>query len=398
MHDKSKHFLKFAHPIAPAPSWRNVLGASLLAVGMAALWSTPSFAQGTALSGVAAPVLVVNEQVAAPAAGGIVIVAVDEGGPAAKAGIVRGDILLTAGDVRIDSSAALYKVVLASNVGDEIELVVQHGDETRTIPVTLGQLGGRAYLGVQVVDSAGAAAAVPVPNVEIAPAMIDPAVTATATISTDVVIFAPGVVIADVLAGSPAAAAGLEAGDLIVTIDGQPVATLDDILNHLKGHTPGEVMQLTVQKGGVAGSAITAMAVTLGAAPGDPGRAYLGIQVVGPPSTVTIEGAPPPAFTAPAMPVAPGMPPLPGAAPYYGYPGAGASGACGTTIIVARPSSISISTGQRMGAPLAHLYPRSLLYRLCLQILTSSITLGSTRKCMRIVSLFKLGRESLKRK
>ena len=262
---------------------------------------------------------------------GVVIIAIDEEGPAAKAGITRGDILLQAGDVAIDSAVTLFGVVTAAKPGDEVTLVVQHGDESRTIAVTLGQVDDRAYLGVQVVDPPKVATVeeVEAPMLEAVPGVAAPVVTTTETVSAEVVIFSPGLFVAEVLPDGPAAQAGLAAGDLIMAIDGQPVASPEDLVNALQGHTPGEVVMLTVQKGGLVGAVIAEVAVTLGAAADDTARAVLGISIVPLPPMPAITAVPAiRPYTSPAMPeMTPGT----------SYPGVDAGAysgsACGTPTI-----------------------------------------------------------------
>jgi S1-C subfamily serine protease len=81
-----------------------------------------------------------------------------------------------------------------------------------------------------------------------------------------------GVVILDVGRGSPAARAGLEAfrrerngeivqGDVITAIDGEPVATLDELLEQLERRAPGDSVSLTLWRAGQTRK----QAVTLGA-------------------------------------------------------------------------------------------------------------------------------------
>jgi S1-C subfamily serine protease len=54
-----------------------------------------------------------------------------------------------------------------------------------------------------------------------------------------------GVQISGVESGSPAASAGLSAGDVIVSIDGQTVASASDITSALAGHHPGDKVQVS---------------------------------------------------------------------------------------------------------------------------------------------------------
>jgi hypothetical protein len=291
---------------------------------------------------------------------GVVIVAIDEEGPAAQAGITRGDILLTVNDVEINSAAALYGVVTNAAPGDEVTLVVQHGDETRTITLTLGQNGDRAYLGVQVVDPPGAVAVeVVAPAVPVGPGVAEEVVTATTTVtisddvtSETVVHFGPGLIVAEVLADGPAAAAGLVAGDLILAVDGQPVALPEELLKVIQGYSPGDMVTLTVQKGGPVGAAVVEIPVTLGSAPDEPTRAYLGIRFVVAPASVAIEAVPSTGmYTAPAIPVAPPIPAYPEYAPGYGYPGAYAGDVCGMGNAAGNTGSNDVTIEQYFYAP-----------------------------------------------
>jgi len=321
----------------------RVAGAGMMALLVAALFSTTAFAKEAASTSDARPYMASAQEVSAPVGAnpGLVIVAVDEAGPAAKAGIVRGDILQMVGNVPVNSAAVLYGVVTASKVGDKVVLAVQHGDEARTITVPLGQMGTRPYLGVQVVDPP-AVEAVQIPQTsEVAPEAAAPAVgaqivTATVAENGDVVSVAPGLIVAEVMPGSPAAIAGLAAGDLILAIDGRPVASLDDLVNALKGHTPGEVVTVRVAKGGPVGANFVDIPVTLGTAPDDPARAYLGLSLVTMAPGVTAALPSTDAFTAPALPVIPAMPVGPDV--IYSYSDAGSyvapsiGQACGPTV------------------------------------------------------------------
>ena len=68
---------------------------------------------------------------------GIVIAAVVPDGPAADAGIVRGDILLQVDDEAVNDVVELMRVLQAHEAGDEVDLMILHGDEERTLTATL---------------------------------------------------------------------------------------------------------------------------------------------------------------------------------------------------------------------------------------------------------------------
>jgi Lon-like protease len=63
----------------------------------------------------------------------------------------------------------------------------------------------------------------------------------------EVVLRPTGAIVTDVLAGSPAAKAGLEPTDVIVAVDGHPVRKVGDLRPLISRHRPGEVVRLTVR-------------------------------------------------------------------------------------------------------------------------------------------------------
>jgi S1-C subfamily serine protease len=72
-----------------------------------------------------------------------------------------------------------------------------------------------------------------------------------------------GVVIGQVVPGSPAAAAGLQAGDVIVAVDGQALSSESALAQALSQHKPGDSVTLTVIRSGQQMN----VPVTLGTAP-----------------------------------------------------------------------------------------------------------------------------------
>jgi S1-C subfamily serine protease len=61
---------------------------------------------------------------------------------------------------------------------------------------------------------------------------------------------AQGVVVASVTAGTPAEAAGLRAGDIIVAFNGKPVTSAAQLVNRLDEQKMGDTVRLTVQRDG----------------------------------------------------------------------------------------------------------------------------------------------------
>jgi S1-C subfamily serine protease len=85
--------------------------------------------------------------------------------------------------------------------------------------------------------------------------------TATADESVD------GAQVAEVAQGSPAAKAGVEPGDVITELDGDPIGDSEDLVAAIAEYQPGEAVTLEVQRG----SRATALKVTLGAQPAESG-------------------------------------------------------------------------------------------------------------------------------
>jgi S1-C subfamily serine protease len=71
-------------------------------------------------------------------------------------------------------------------------------------------------------------------------------------------------VVVDPVPGGPAAQAGLQTGDIVVAIDGQPIRSVPDLQAALAAHRPGDRLQLTVVRPGQANP--LTFTVTLGQA------------------------------------------------------------------------------------------------------------------------------------
>lgn len=59
-----------------------------------------------------------------------------------------------------------------------------------------------------------------------------------------------GALVADVLSGGPADRAGIQAGDIVTQLDGQPIRTSEDLLAALRAHNPGDRVRVTLTRDG----------------------------------------------------------------------------------------------------------------------------------------------------
>ena len=83
-----------------------------------------------------------------------------------------------------------------------------------------------------------------------------------------------GAVVQEVVAGSPAEAAGVQVGDIITEVDGTPIDANHRLADVVSQYQPGDRVKLTVWRAGDAKS-VTA---TLGENPQDSTRPYLGVR------------------------------------------------------------------------------------------------------------------------
>lgn len=70
--------------------------------------------------------------------GGAVIANVVSGGPADKAGLQKGDVVMQADGQNVADSTALINVIQSHKVGDKVQLTVQRNGAQQTVTVTLG--------------------------------------------------------------------------------------------------------------------------------------------------------------------------------------------------------------------------------------------------------------------
>ncbi|MCS6963609.1 PDZ domain-containing protein [Thermoflexus sp.] len=195
---------------------------------------------------------------------GVVIIDVEPGGPADRAGLTRGDILLEISGQPVGSLSDLRSILSRYRPGDTVTVVVQHGDERRTRTVTLGDRNGQAYLGVMVAPEPGSPmfrGRPPFRGWGLPWGRIRPP--------------AGGVLILSVERGSPAERAGLRPGDWITAVDGQALSSDEDLGSRIAARRPGDSVRLTIWRPAEGEQIVT---VTLGEHPQKPGQAYLGVR------------------------------------------------------------------------------------------------------------------------
>ena len=194
---------------------------------------------------------------------GVVIISVEKDGPAAQAGVKRGDILLKVGDTEVNTPADVAGALRDYEPGDKVALTIQHGDDQQSVTVTLGDRNGTAILGLT-----------PFGLQKDEPRLLpDETFSATKGMTTT------QVMVTEVVTDSPAAKAGLKKGDLIISIDGAQLGADKTLSDIIASHQPGDTVTLEVispakNNNGTARQ----VQVELGENPDKEGVAWLGVR------------------------------------------------------------------------------------------------------------------------
>jgi len=212
---------------------------------------------------------------------GVSVVGVVAGSPAEKAGLKAGDFIKAVDGTTLDTvDNDLAALISKKKIGDTVILLVRTADAgPRDVSVVLDKNPDKPespYLGVQYMNIAG------MPGLRMRERM--PFFNKNLPLETPDGTTAPtpvsGVLVASVLDGSPAAAAGLKANDVITTIDGVAVNSAAVVADTVAKHKPGDVLELTISRADDKNEMKEQkISVILGQKPDAEGAAYLGISM-----------------------------------------------------------------------------------------------------------------------
>lgn len=207
---------------------------------------------------------------------GLIVLRVVSDGPAAQAGLKRADIITKLNDTEINDITGLQAALKALKAGDEVTLTFMRGDKEQTAKVKLGDVDGRAYLGIVTEGVAEEVPSTPAtPAQPQQPAQPNqpnqPAQPGRRMIPFNM---QPQFKVTEVVTNSPAAKAGVLKDDVIISVDGKVFDMQTSLADVVKSHKPGDEVTLNIKRG----DKTQDIKVTLGENSENKGVAYLGIR------------------------------------------------------------------------------------------------------------------------
>ncbi len=170
---------------------------------------------------------VIGAQLDEDSTDGVKVVDVVAEGPAAKAGVEKGDVITRFGGEPVKNYLSFIRLVSRRGAGDDVALTVRRGEkDERDLKI---QLLSRAQL--RSLDQ----------RIELPPA---PKVWFGAEVEDA----KPGATVTDVSENSPAAASGLKKGDVILQLDGKDVPDAIDLAKNLLSRQPDAPFTLKVRR------------------------------------------------------------------------------------------------------------------------------------------------------
>lgn len=187
---------------------------------------------------------------------GILVAGVIADSPAAKAGLQRGDIILTVNGTEVGLGSAFHQLLAELEDGATVTFTVKRGDEEITLTGTTDST--QPFFGILACGGG----------------MGRVHGFGFATSET------PGAIVVAVVEGSPAATAGLQAGDMIVSVNDTALGAENGLATVIASLQPGDTVTLEIARPDTATATTVnqTIEVTLGENPDSAGTPYLGIQ------------------------------------------------------------------------------------------------------------------------
>ncbi len=167
--------------------------------------------------------------------GGVTVGEVAPGGPAARAGIQPGDVLVRANNRALRNYLDWDAVLLDLHVGDAVDATVSSRGRTATVRIVTGDLPTVTAEKVRVLR-------------DLDLITITPSIRAERSIQS-----AFGALVYRV-PSDITQRTGITAGDVIIGINGQALRTAEEVAEQVRGMQPGQQFYLNIERGGMRGT------------------------------------------------------------------------------------------------------------------------------------------------
>jgi serine protease Do len=170
---------------------------------------------------------------------GVVVSGLLPNSPAQRSGLREGDIILEVDNMKTEQMSEVADYVSSRKAGDKVELLVLRGEDERSFSVKLARwedLAGDMRRGGRGEGNP------PDPG----PPEDRPQLGVVLDAEADT----PGAKIHEVMQGSPASAAGALAGDIVTAIDGDEVASAEEMARLFSKYSTGEKLEVTISRDG----------------------------------------------------------------------------------------------------------------------------------------------------
>ncbi|MCA9629249.1 MAG: Do family serine endopeptidase [Myxococcales bacterium] len=171
---------------------------------------------------------------------GVVVSDMEKTGPGAQAGIQQGDVIQSVDGRQVDTTGALRNAIAAAGAGKSVKLGVLRGKQALTLEVKLGEAKAKGPRGKSRRTAPSNLGGVKVDD-------LTPELRSRLHLPDTL---KGGVIVKSVESGSTAELSGIQRGDVVASVDKQPIKSVGDFERALSKHAPGTKALLLVYRGG----------------------------------------------------------------------------------------------------------------------------------------------------